>query len=277
MSLTFAESETTSLPLLDFDDTTPGDDPVIGTVGEAIEASKTRARSGKYPSSLSELVTLLAELGANGPIHLRNLNIGDCGIRVGHGNQFDVFRQVDHVPGYALQKVVYKRVKFRPKQTDSDSAVNREYRRTLRYLQLEVISLCHPRLRNHRNIVKLLSWAYDYPDRKTPIPVLVMEAALFPLSEMLKDSQRHLDTLIAVSHWDIRHHIALDVAAGVEALHSSEIIHGDIKPANVLTFRQDNPSVPFLAKLSDFGVCIDMSDHKIGARDYFGTSKCPKP
>lgn len=104
-----------------------------------------------------------------------------------------------------------------------------------------------------------------------------MEAALFPLSEMLKDSQRHLDTLIAVSHWDVRHHIALDVAAGVEALHSSEIIHGDIKPANVLTFRQDNPSVPFLAKLSDFGVCIDMSDHKIGARDYFGTSKCPKP
>ncbi|TIA35956.1 kinase-like protein [Aureobasidium pullulans] len=197
MSLTFAESETTSLPLVDFDDTTPGDDPVIGTVGEAIEASKTRARSGKYLSSLSELVTLLAELGAN-----------VCAILV-----------------------------------------------------CEITG----------------TYADDYPDRKTPIPVLVMEAALFPLSEMLEDSQRHLDTLIAVSHWDVRHHIALDVAAGVEALHSSEIIHGDIKPANVLIFRQDNPSVPFLAKLSDFGVCIDMSDHKIGARDYFGTSKCPKP
>lgn len=104
-----------------------------------------------------------------------------------------------------------------------------------------------------------------------------MEAALFPLSEMLEDSQRHLDTLIAVSHWDVRHHIALDVAAGVEALHSSEIIHGDIKPANVLIFRQDNPSVPFLAKLSDFGVCIDMSDHKIGARDYFTTPKWVGP
>ncbi|CAD0024547.1 unnamed protein product, partial [Aureobasidium pullulans] len=183
MSLIFAESETTSLTLVDFDDTTPGDDPVIGTVGEAIEASKTRARSGKYLSSLSELVTLLAELGAND----------------------------------------------------------------------------------------------DYPDRKTPIPVLVMEAALFPLSEMLKDLQHHLDTLIAVSHWDVRHHIALDVAAGVEALHSSEIIHGDIKPANVLVFRQDNPSVPFLAKLSDFGVCIDMSDHKISARDYYGTPKWVGP
>ncbi|TIA55100.1 putative ER lumen protein retaining receptor [Aureobasidium pullulans] len=34
---------------------------------------------------------------------------------------------------------------------------------------------------------------------------------------------------------------------------------------------QDNPSVALLAKLSDFGVCIDMSDHKIGARDYRGT------
>lgn len=104
-----------------------------------------------------------------------------------------------------------------------------------------------------------------------------MEAALFPLSEMLKDLQHHLDTLIAVSHWDVRHHIALDVAAGMEALHSSGIIHGDIKPANVLISRQENPSVPFLAKLSDFGVCIDMSDHKIGARDYFGTSKWVGP
>jgi hypothetical protein len=37
--------------------------------------------------------------------------------------------------------------------------VNREYRRTLRHVQLEVISLCQPHLQNHRNIVKLLSWA----------------------------------------------------------------------------------------------------------------------
>lgn len=168
MSLIFAESETTSLTLVDFDDTTPGDDPVIGTVGEAIEASKTRARSGKYLSSLSELVTLLAELGANGPSHLQNVNISDIGIQVGHGNQFDVFRQVDHGPGHSLQNVVYKRVKLRPKRTDSDYAVDRKYRGTLRYLQLEVISLCHPRLRNHRNIVKLLSWACNsMPSFKT--------------------------------------------------------------------------------------------------------------
>jgi hypothetical protein len=104
-----------------------------------------------------------------------------------------------------------------------------------------------------------------------------MEAALFPLSELLRNAQRHLDTSTSVSHWDVRHHIALDIAAGVEALHSSEIVHGDIKPDNILMFRQGNPGVPFLAKLSDFGVCIDMSDHKISPRDYLGTDSWVGP
>ncbi|RBQ77321.1 hypothetical protein FVER14953_20017 [Fusarium verticillioides] len=56
-----------------------------------------------------------------------------------------------------------------------------------------------------------------------------------------------------------RRDLALDVARGLEALHSCKIIHGDIKPDNVLiftTFGQSRDRWNQMAKLSDFGGCI---------------------
>ncbi|EWG45915.1 serine/threonine protein kinase [Fusarium verticillioides 7600] len=56
-----------------------------------------------------------------------------------------------------------------------------------------------------------------------------------------------------------RRDLALDVARGLEALHSCKIIHGDIKPDNVLiftTFGRSRDRWNQMAKLSDFGGCI---------------------
>lgn len=53
-----------------------------------------------------------------------------------------------------------------------------------------------------------------------------------------------------------RRGLALDVAAGLKALHKSKIIHEDLKPSNVLKFHSSDVSRPQMAKLADFGGSI---------------------
>jgi serine/threonine protein kinase len=67
--------------------------------------------------------------------------------------------------------------------------------------------------------------------------------------------------------------LALDISSGLETLHKYHIVHGDMKPGNILVFEQQNPKVPFVAKLSDFGLCIDLFNSKSELRidDYLGT------
>jgi serine/threonine protein kinase len=86
-----------------------------------------------------------------------------------------------------------------------------------------------------------------------------MESAMMSLTEFLEPARGTLPST-ELRSWDVRHHLSLDIAAGIEVMHKHNIVHGDIKPDNVLIFMQDNPVVPFVAKLSDFGVCIDMGN-----------------
>ena len=55
---------------------------------------------------------------------------------------------------------------------------------------------------------------------------------------------------------DERRELALCVAAGLKALHESKIIHGDLKPSNILVFDTVDPPRPQMAKLADFGGSI---------------------
>ena len=55
--------------------------------------------------------------------------------------------------------------------------------------------------------------------------------------------------------WEMRLRIALDISRGMEHLHQLDILHGDLKAANVMLASQD-PSAPVVAMITDFGTGI---------------------
>ena len=196
---------------------------------------------------------------------MKDPSISDRGILVGSGAQFDVFE--DKINPEA--NLVYKRVKMfevssntLPQDFDS--------RARLRTVQLEIASLCDPVRRLNRNVVDIVAWGYDYPtnDVNVRLPVLLMEKALCSLEEVLCGNYIHSTALRAS---DIHHQLSLDMACGLQGVHESGLAHGDLKPSNVLIFKQDNGHVPFIAKLSDFGLCIVLDDRINSYRAYRGT------
>ncbi|GFF99040.1 ankyrin repeat, PH and SEC7 domain containing protein secG [Aspergillus udagawae] len=228
---------------------------------DPLESAITATRNGSSPvlSTLAQFTALLAQTGIHGPRILKAFNLSTRGTKIGAGNQFTVFTD----PIYEGQ--VIKRVNV-PLSSKAEQrfAASTDYRLQLRTLGLEVLSLCNPVLRAHPNITSLLAWGFDFPFADMAVPVLFMEAAMMPLSNFLGAEKRTVE---------VRYQLSLDVANGLEALHNLRIVHGDVKPDNVLVFAGPSERVPFRAKLSDFGVCVDLEapDAKFMLSDYRGT------
>lgn len=243
---------------------------------DLLEESRTSARNGdnQILSTTSQFVGILSRAGISGPRHLKAFNLKTRAIKIGSGTQFTVFK--DKPGGIASNEgLVIKRVNV-PLSVDEGGtfAQGTEYRKQLKSLELEVLALCNPVMRNHRNIVSIVAWGYDYPQPDTPVPVLFMEAALAPLNDFL--DPKEFAEMLSKGQWeasDIKYHLALDIVAGVEAMHRLGIVHGDLKPENILVFREKSSRVPFCAKISDFGVCIDLENaaHPLTIDDYVGT------
>lgn len=113
------------------------------------------------------------------------------------------------------------------------------------HLRLEVLTLLHPPIAAHRNIVDLLAIGWEFVLSRQLLPTLILPFASWgTLDDFSKDQDMPAE-------W--KHHICLDVARGLNVLHGCGIVHGDLKSENVLLFFEvDRP----VAKLADFGCSI---------------------
>ncbi|KIW91808.1 uncharacterized protein Z519_07778 [Cladophialophora bantiana CBS 173.52] len=142
---------------------------------------------------------------------------------------------------------------FLPGGQYTDTAAMRSFISELRILSQKAI-------REHPNIVKLLGVHWDYFETCYPEPSLLLEKANTDLARFqprqdtpfIQSPPRVSNRLLKYRHrslpFETKKSISLDIARGLAALHQSGVIHGDLKPQNVLIFK-----MPTLhAKIADF-------------------------
>jgi serine/threonine protein kinase len=105
---------------------------------------------------------------------------------------------------------------------------------------------------NHPSLVTLHDAGVDRTDPKSPRRFLVMELVRGQnLKEALADGplpRRQIAQL------------AYDLAEGLEYVHHHNVVHRDVKPANILLAEYEQQSVRTRAKLADFGIAQSGSE-----------------
>lgn len=130
----------------------------------------------------------------------------------------------------------------------------------IRVIFNELLTMNHPPLAAHPNIVNLLGVGFETEgpsDTQNAMPVLIPECAeLGNLAENLEAARRE-DRPLAFHE---KMSLCLDVLHGMEILHACDIVHGDVKAENILVFEKDDSKGPpdeefrLNCKLTDFGV-----------------------
>jgi len=193
----------------------------------------------------------------------------DSSLLLGHGASFTVTRQAlppgptqtverTDMGGWTVEKlvkaperprhVVYKaaRVSF---QANGEPAMSQD-RRALQSVLTEFHALLHPPLLAHPNIIDFLglAWGSNSAEPLHRLPVLVVEYGdLGTLADVQLRGSPPLSNAL-------KRDVCLGIARGLDALHRHGIIHGDVKPENIIMCsHREKILVP---KLADFGFAV---------------------
>jgi serine/threonine protein kinase len=188
---------------------------------------------------------------------------------LGTGSMFHVRREIynekNDPPLQYYVAVKYMRVEEEP----------RKQQQIVRSLLKELRAITHPKLRGHPHIISAFGYGWTDSISGDPRPFLVMEYADFgTLSNVLKATELHRRVTARE-----RHHLALDVACGLQALHQTEVIHGDLKTDNILVcirtyplgYSSDEVVLQWVAKIADFGSSLTKQEADEHIFRYTGT------
>ncbi|KAK9424979.1 putative Kinase-like protein [Seiridium unicorne] len=113
-------------------------------------------------------------------------------------------------------------------------------------------------IRNYPNIVKVLGVCFDVQYHEQSVaPVLVFEKATH--DDLASFMVTEKGCWLSVTN---RLTIIVDIAAALSITHSAGIIHGDVKPENILVYEEDGAIIPRLAELGFSSVSSQNPDDK---------------
>ncbi|KAK4112888.1 kinase-like protein [Canariomyces notabilis] len=224
-----------------------------GSHSSDMQLAVSQLQQNNYLMGYRNLLSYATSLGV--PV-LRRSALSQEEWRLRSQGQYSAAYEAVLAGALAVEKVIIKR----PKASFSRDSANIEselQHKALSGIIQELRILAHQDLRAHTNLPRILGVFFEEvlnPDGT--IPCLVFEQAISDLFSYLGDNPSGIPATTIRS-------FSSDIAAGLSAIHGHGLVHGDLKPSNILLFLRDGR---LAAALADFSTCgiADQSPRHVG-------------